>query len=238
MWCYLLSACSRIVPHVCWSYPGVTLFTSCWPRICSPRVHENQIRRINQRVVHPRLSLTSKVLPHVLPIARGFLSIIMESMSGLLIPCLSGLQIDRPYPHNARSMLEVKFYNSIHPDFFWLQYIIPWSSQFKFHLPISSQLKLANRPFLPQSTRKPPSPGPGNRLQRQPGDPAGARLRHRGSQALGRSQVLGWDKAAWVDWESNMIQFGLVPSMKNHRFLLVSDKKLIQNVILIIIWDS
>lgn len=33
---------------------------------------------------------------------RGFLSIIMESMSGLLIPCLSGLQNDRPYPDNAR----------------------------------------------------------------------------------------------------------------------------------------
>jgi hypothetical protein len=136
MWCYLWSACSRVVPHVCWSYPGVTLFTSCWPRICSPRVNENQIRRINQRVVQSQvvanLQLQKKTwrwkmhtyiyiytcshtfyLSHV-----AFLSIIMESMSGLLIPCLSGLQNDRPYPDNARSMLEVKVYNSIHPDFF------------------------------------------------------------------------------------------------------------------------
>ena len=55
-----------------------------------------------------------------------------------------------------------------------------------FPIQISSShlfpVKLANRP----------------RLQRQPGDPAGARLRHRGSQALGRSQVLGWDKVAWL----------------------------------------
>ena len=111
----------------------------------------------------------------------AFLSIIMESMSGLLIPCLSGLQNDRPYPDNARSMLEVKVYNSIHPDF-----LATVHYPMIFPIQISSShlfpVKLANRP----------------RLQRQPGDPAGARLRHRGSQALGRSQVLGWDKVAWL----------------------------------------
>lgn len=197
----LLKDCTPRLLVISWCYIVYIMLTQ---DLFTQRVHEHQIRRINQRVVQSQVvaNLQLQKKKHGAGKCTHIHVDFFPSSWRVCQVCSSLVLVDYkmidPIPTTLDSYARSQILQ-LNPSRFCLATV---HHPMIFPIQISSShifpVKLANRPFLPQSTRKPPSPGPGNRLQRQPGDPAGARLRHRGSQALGRSQVLGWDKAAWL----------------------------------------